>query len=83
MNRRALLATERRSKNSASDELLSCRFVNSSEFDDYLLPRLSRRLRAALSALESRFGVELEHGTASLKSKTTHSTIDGENSSSG
>ena len=48
-----------------SDELLSYRFVDSSDFDDYLLPRLSRRLRAALSALESGIVVELEHGTRS------------------
>ena len=46
----------------ALDELLSCRFVNSLDLDHYLLPRLSRRLRAALSALESGIVVELEHG---------------------
>jgi 8-oxo-dGTP diphosphatase len=49
--------------NLASEELLSCRFVKSSDFDEHLAPRLSRRLRAALSALKSGFVVELEHGT--------------------
>lgn len=48
-----------------SEELLSYRFVHPSELDEYLLPRLSRRLRAALLALESGIVVELEHGTQS------------------
>lgn len=47
----------------ASKELLSCRFVFSADLDNYVLPRLSRRIRAALSALESGIVVELEHGT--------------------
>lgn len=46
----------------ASDELHSCRFAYSSELDNYMSPRLSRRIRAAISAFESGIMIELDPG---------------------
>lgn len=44
------------------DELVAWRFTPSDEFDDILMPRLSRRLAAALDALAAGTTVYLHHG---------------------
>jgi 8-oxo-dGTP diphosphatase len=46
----------------ADDELKSYAFVDPTELDQYLVKRLSRRMRAALTALEEKRLVEMEHG---------------------
>ena len=44
------------------DELLSYAFVEPTELDGHLVPRLARRMRAALLALDEDRVVEMEHG---------------------
>ena len=46
----------------SADELASCAFVEPNELDHYLVPRLARRLRAAVVAAEERRLVEMECG---------------------
>jgi 8-oxo-dGTP diphosphatase len=46
----------------AADELASFRFVGAGELDGLMSGRLARRVRAALSAVDSGTTVELEHG---------------------
>ena len=46
----------------AADELVSFRFVGAEDLDGLMSERLARRVRAALSAIESDTMVELEHG---------------------
>lgn len=46
----------------AAEELAYYAFVAPDDLDRYLVPRLSRRLRAALLAVEQGRVVELEHG---------------------
>jgi 8-oxo-dGTP pyrophosphatase MutT (NUDIX family) len=46
-----------------AEELASARFVDPAQLDTVTVPRLVRRVRAALRALESGQTVELEHGT--------------------
>jgi 8-oxo-dGTP pyrophosphatase MutT (NUDIX family) len=46
----------------AASELTSYAFVDSEDLDQYVAPRLSRRLRAALLAIERGDVLELEHG---------------------
>jgi 8-oxo-dGTP diphosphatase len=46
----------------AMDELASCAFVEPHELDRYLVPRLARRMQAALLAAAENRLVEMEHG---------------------
>ncbi len=46
----------------AAEELRSYAFVEPGDLDQYLVDRLSRRLRAALRALDEKRLVEMEHG---------------------
>lgn len=46
----------------AADELSAYEFAAPDQLDDYLSPRLSRRLRAGLTAVEDGGTVEMEHG---------------------
>lgn len=46
----------------AVDELLSFSFVQPSDLEHHLVPRLARRMTAAVQAVEEGWVVEMEHG---------------------
>lgn len=58
----------------APDELASARFVESAELDQLMVPRLVRRVRAALAALEQNVVVELEHGVLATPARPSWTT---------
>lgn len=53
----------------AQDELKSCAFVDPQDLDTYLVPRLSRRVRAGLTARAEGRLVEMEHGVVVVGSR--------------